>query len=64
MALALATIQRQRSTLHAPRFTLHVSRFTLHASLFHSTPLAFWRGVGGEASLSLLTICKDKSFHC
>ena len=50
MALALATIQRQRSTLHS--------------SLFHSTPLAFWRGVGGEASLSLLTICKDKSFHC
>ena len=57
MALALATIQRQR-------FTLHTLRFTLHASLFHSTPLAFWRGVGGEASLSLLTICKDKSFHC
>jgi len=55
MALALATIQRQRFTLHAS---------TLHASLFHSTPLAFWRGVGGEASLSLLTICKDKSFHC
>ena len=55
MALALATIQMV--SLHAPRFTLH-------ASLFHSTPLAFWRGVGGEASLSLLTICKDKSFHC
>ena len=69
MALALATIQRQRSTLHTSRFTLHTShstlpRFTLYASLFHSTPLAFWRGVGGEASLSLLTICKDKSFHC
>ena len=62
MALALATIQRQRSTLHASHSTL--PRFTLYASLFHSTPLAFWRGVGGEASLSLLTICKDKSFHC
>ena len=62
MALALATIQR--ATLHAPRSTLHASRSTLHASLFHSTPLAFWRGVGGEATLSLLTICKDKSFHC
>ena len=43
MALALATIQRQRftlhtphSTLHAPRFTLHASRFTLHASRFPS----------------------------
>ena len=55
MALALATIQM---------VSLHASRSTLHAPLFHSTPLAFWRGVGGEASLSLLTICKDKSFHC
>ena len=62
MALALATIQMV--SLHASRFTLHASRSTLHAPLFHSTPLAFWRGVGGEASLSLLTICKDKSFHC
>ncbi len=56
MALALASIQRQRSTIHA-------SHFTLHASL---PSQGSWRGpgVGGEASLSLLTICKDKSFHC
>jgi hypothetical protein len=73
MALALATIQRQRSTLHAPRFTLHTPRFTLHNPRFtlHSprfSPLSGElegsRDRGGEASLSLLTICKDKSFHC
>ncbi len=70
MALALATIQRQRSTLHTPRFTLHASRSTIHASHFtlHASlpSQGSWRGpgVGGEASLSLLTICKDKSFHC
>ena len=38
MALALATIQRQRFTLHAPRFTLHASLSTLLSPL---------RGVGG-----------------
>ena len=38
MALALASIQRQRSTLHASRSTLHTSRSTLLSPL---------RGVGG-----------------
>ena len=70
MELALATIQRQRFTLHASRFSLHASRSTLHTprfTLHASLPSqGSWRGpgVGGEASLSLLTICKDKSFHC
>ena len=34
MALALASIQRQRFTLHSSRSTLHASHFTLHASRF------------------------------
>ena len=45
MALALATIQRQRSTLHTPHSTLHTLRSTLHAS--RSTLLSPLRGVGG-----------------
>ena len=67
MALALATIQRQRSTLHASHSTLHTPRFTLHAS--HSTlhffillPSPFGEGSGVRLRFPSLQFAKIKVF--
>ena len=74
MALALATIQRQRSTLHTTRFTLHTPRSTLHAPRFtlltpRSTlhffillPSPFGEGSGVRLRFPCLQFAKIKVF--
>ena len=60
MALALATIQRQRSTLHAPRFTLHAPHSTLH--FFILLPSPFGEGSGVRLRFPCLQFAKIKVF--
>ena len=60
MALALATIQRQRSTLHAPRSTLHASHSTLH--FFILLPSPFGEGSGVRLRFPCLQFAKIKVF--
>ena len=65
MALALATIQRQRSTLHTPRstlplFTLHASHSTLH--FFILLPSPFGEGSGVRLRFPCLQFAKIKVF--
>ncbi len=63
MALALATIQRQRSTLHTPRSTLPL--FTLHASTLHFfilLPSPFGEGAGVRLRFPCLQFAKIKVF--
>ena len=53
MALALATIQRQRSTLHTPRSTLH---------FFILLPSPFGEGSGVRLRFPCLQFAKIKVF--